>query len=372
MIRFFSNHAWAGKLGKTPKLFTPGPLNTSAPVKQAMLVDYGSRTGVMINAQKYIRKTLLETCNVSQEKGYECVLMQGSGTMAVESVLSSVVSGKMLILSNGAYGKRMARMAKIHNIPYDILEFPETQSVCTNMIKDHLKDNCYDFVATVHHETTVGVLNDVAEISALIPPQTTFIVDSMSGLGAFPVDLEETRIDYLVSSSNKNFEGVPGFAFVLANRDKLSCQGGTPKTLSLDLLSQWHQLEANGQFRFTPPTHSLMAFQEALREFKLEGGSSRRLHRYNENAHILRKGMESLGFKAVNHSPIISTFLYPEGFDFEDFYEKLAEESIYIYPGKMTEADCFRIGTIGQLYEDDIHELLYTIKGLLNKTNKNL
>lgn len=366
MKRFLSNHAWTGKLWRAGKLFTPGPLNTSAPVKQAMLVDYGSRTGVMINAQKYIRKTLLETCNVSQEKGYECVLMQGSGTMAVESVLSSVVSGKMLILSNGAYGKRMATMAKIHDIPYDILEFPETQSVCTNRIRSHLNVNRYDFIATVHHETTVGVLNPIDEISAIIPSGTTFIVDSMSGLGAFPVDLDTSKIDYLVSSSNKNFEGVPGFAFVLANRDKLVEQGKAPKTLSFDLLSQWEGLEANGQFRFTPPTHSLMAFQEALREFKLEGGSSKRLNRYNENANILRKGMESLGFKAVNHSPIISTFLYPDDFDFEDFNEKLAEESMYIYPGKMTEADCFRIGTIGQIYEDDIHELLDKIKEIIN------
>ena len=159
---------------------------------------------------------------------------------------------------------------------------------------------------------------------------------------------------------------MPGFAFVLTNRDKLVEQGKAPKTLSLDLLSQWEGLEANGQFRFTPPTHSLMAFQEALREFKLEGGAQRRLHRYNENACQLRKGMESLGFKSVNDSPIISTFLYPDDFDFDEFYEKLAEESMYIYPGKMREADCFRIGTIGQIYEDDIHELLQKIEDILN------
>ena len=365
MKRFLHSMHAAEKLWKTPQLFTPGPLNTSTAVKQAMLIDYGSRTDAIINAQQNIRRILMETCNVSQEKGYECVLMQGSGTMAVESVLSSVVSGKMLILSNGAYGKRMAAMADLHNIAYDIVEFPETESVCTAKVKEHLKENFYNFVATVHHETTVGVLNNVSEISAIIPPETTFIVDSMSGLGAFPVDLDTSNIDYLVSSSNKNFEGVPGFAFVLANREKLVAQGKAPKTLSLDLLSQWEGLEDNGQFRFTPPTHSLMAFQEALREFKLEGGSSKRLHRYNENASILRKGMESLGFKAVNHSPIISTFLYPDDFDFEDFYEKLAEESIYIYPGKMTEADCFRIGTIGQIYEADIHKLLRKIQEII-------
>ena len=158
---------------------------------------------------------------------------------------------------------------------------------------------------------------------------------------------------------------MPGFAFVLANREKLIEQGNNPKTLSLDLLNQWYGLESNGQFRFTPPTHSLMAFQEALREFKVEGGSSRRLHRYSKNASILRKGMEKMGFEAVNHSPIISTFLYPDDFDFEDFYDKLAAESMYIYPGKMTEADCFRIGTIGQIHEEDIHELLENIKDII-------
>lgn len=137
MKRFLSNRAWAGKLCNGPKLFTPGPLNTSAPVKQAMLVDYGSRTDATINAQKNIRRTLLETCNVSQETGYECVLMQGSGTMAVESVISSIVSGKMLILSNGAYGKRMATIAKLHNIPHDLLEFPETEPVCIDKVQEH-------------------------------------------------------------------------------------------------------------------------------------------------------------------------------------------------------------------------------------------
>ncbi|MFQ5792967.1 MAG: 2-aminoethylphosphonate--pyruvate transaminase, partial [Acidobacteriota bacterium] len=352
---------------KDKALFTPGPLTTSRAVKQAMLRDVGSRDVELIELVRDIRRRLLELARVSAED-YAAVPMQGSGTFALESVVSSAVppQGKLLVVINGAYGRRMVQIASVLGIDHGSLFFPENGLPDVKEIRRALQDDePITHVAMVHCETTTGIVNPIRAIGSVVKESgRIYIVDAMSSFGAIPIDLERDHVDFLVSSANKCIEGVPGFAFVLARKKALLASEGLARSLSLDLFSQWQGLEENGQFRFTPPTHVLLAFHQALLELEAEGGVEGRAARYRENHETLLSGMRDLGFKEYV-SPelqgyVITSFLYPDHprFDFEDFYRRLSEKGFLIYPGKLTEAHCFRIASIGRIFPNDVDALL--------------
>jgi len=355
---------------KDKPLFTPGPLTTSATVKQAMLRDLGSRDIEFIETVRDVRRRLLAIAGVSQAQGFEAILMQGSGTFVIESVISSVMprDGKLLVIINGAYGERIGKMARIHGIETIVLKYRENELPRSDDIDAALDDSSIAMVAVVHCETTSGIMNPIEEIGQVVRKHDRrYFVDSMSAFGAVPFDFEACAVDYLVSSANKCIEGVPGFGFAICRRDVLLETEGRARTLSLDLLEQWRGLESNGQFRFTPPTHAILAFDQALRELEAEGGVSGRADRYRKNHELLVVGMRKMGF--VEYVPvelqgyIITSFRYPDhpNFEFEPFYSMLNDRGFVIYPGKVTDADCFRIGNIGHLFTDDIQELLNAI-----------
>ncbi|MGV8090605.1 MAG: 2-aminoethylphosphonate--pyruvate transaminase [Mangrovibacterium sp.] len=360
---------------KDKLLFTPGPLTTSYTVKSVMLRDLGSRDHEFIDTVKSVRSDLLELAGVSKREGYEAVLMQGSGTFGIESVISSVVpdDGHILIIINGAYGERISKMAKVHHIEQTRMVFEEDEQPSLSRIEQELQRNSIiTHVAVIHCETTTGIINPVEEIGALVKRYgKTFIVDAMSSFGAVPVNVKEAGIDFLVSSSNKCIEGVPGFSFTIAGHDALMRAKGIARTLALDLYAQWEGLEKDGQFRFTPPTHAILAFRQAIDELKKEGGVSGRAGRYSRNHQQLVKGMRRLGFKEYlpveKQGYIITSFHYPEDprFDFKEFYNRLNDENQVIYPGKLSKVDCFRIGNIGQIYPEDIDVLLNCIEKVL-------
>lgn len=360
---------------RSPKLlFTPGPLTTSETVKQAMLRDLGSRDAEFLQIVSRIRRRLLELGNAA-DGSYEAVLMQGSGTFAVESVISSVIpaEGKLLIAVNGAYGQRMAKIASVLRIPVRTVVFSEAEPVETGRIGDELAgDPVVTHVAVVHCETSTGILNPVADLGKMVREEgRTFIVDAMSSFGGLPVDVRESCIDFLISSANKCIQGVPGFGFALARRDLLVEAAGCARSLSLDLVAQWKGLETDGQFRFTPPTHALLAFSRALDELESEGGVPGRAARYAANHRVLMEGMNELGFNPYlsceHRSHIITAFRFPAhaNFDFPAFYHRLSALGFVIYPGKVSNADCFRIGTIGHIFPEDVRELLTAIRSAL-------
>jgi 2-aminoethylphosphonate-pyruvate transaminase len=256
----------------------------------------------------------------------------------------------------------------------DVIEYSETQVVDPEEVAKAVAATKYSHVGVIHHETTAGTLNPIEAIGKAVKaadPSVSLFVDSMSAFGAYSIDLEAAGVDYLVSSANKNIEGVPGFAFALARNDKLQSEGKFARSMSLDLLAQWKGLEGNGQFRFTPPCHALLAFRQALAEHEAEGGVSGRYSRYAANFGILKDGMAKMGFHPYldeeAQGVIITTFLFPDdkNFDFQRFYEELSARSLVIYPGKLTKADCFRLGTIGRLYPHDIKHLVSAIKDVL-------
>lgn len=356
-------------------LFTPGPLTTSATVKAAMLEDVGSRDYVFVNAVKEIRNELLALGHVSREMGYEATLIQGSGTFGIESVISSAVgrNDTLLVLANGAYGERIVKMALVHQINHHVLRFPENEIVTPEATAQFLKAHPeVTHVACIHSETTTGLFNPVGAIGAVCKAHhKVFIVDAMSSFGGVEMDIAALQIDYLVSSSNKCIEGVPGFAFAIIKKSELEKCKGQGRTLSLDLYDQWAGLEANGQFRFTPPTLSIMAFRQAMKELAEEGGIPAREQRYKTNKSILDTGMAALGFRRYLDDSIqghiITSFLYPADpkFNFERFYQKLNDRGLIIYPGKLGKTDAFRIGNIGQIFPDDVRSLLQGIKEVL-------
>ncbi len=359
---------------KDKPLFTPGPLTTSRTVKQAMLRDLGSRDSEFITVVRSIRERLLKIAGV--EKGtHEAILLQGSGTYSVESIFSSTVprSGKVLILVNGSYGERMIKICDVLNIPKVVLRNPENEVPNLESLREELaKDPEITHVAAVHCETTTGIINPIQLIGEIVKGHgRIYFVDAMSSFGAVPIDFEACGVDYLVSSANKCIEGVPGFGFIIARMDEFMKTERYARSLSLDLYAQWKGLESNGQFRFTPPTHSLLAFHQALIELEDEGGVAARAARYRKNHEVLVKGMRELGFKEYLKSDlqgyIITSFLYPDdsNFSFETFYNQLNDRGFVIYPGKLSQADCFRIGSIGRLSGYDFTALLLGIEKAL-------
>jgi 2-aminoethylphosphonate-pyruvate transaminase len=361
---------------KDKALFTPGPLTTSQTIKQAMLRDLGSRDVTFIQMVADIRRRLVQIAQASDET-YTAVIMQGSGTFGIEAVISSVVpaDGTLLVLVNGAYGERMAKMAQIHHIPLIVQQCPEDQTPDLAELKKVLGENpAISHVAVVHCETTTGIINPIESIGAVAKEHgCTYIVDAMSSFGAYPIIVGGSEMDFLVSSSNKCIEGVPGFSFVIARKQALLTSKGQARTLAMDLFAQWEGLEKDGQFRFTPPVQVLLAFHQALVELEAEGGPVMRGARYRANYEMTMEGMLALGFKPYLNTGkrgyTITSFYYPDHpkFSFKAFYEKLSDKGCVIYPGKLTHADCFRIGHIGRLDQSDVSVLLSAVKSTLSE-----
>ena len=363
---------------KNYKLLTPGPLTTTDTVKKEMLFDHCTWDDDYKQITQEIRKELLKLAHVSEED-YTVVLMQGSGTFGVESVLTSVIGEdeKLLIAANGAYGKRMASIAEHAKIDYVLYEENFDKVPDAGKIAEYLDEDAkITHVAMVHSETTSGILNDIESVAKVVKERgKTFIVDAMSSFGGVDIQVGEIGIDFIISSANKCIQGVPGFSFIICRRDKLMESKGKARSLSLDLYDQWETMEKDGKWRYTSPTHVVLAFRQALRELEEEGGIEKRQERYEKNNQILIENLAELGIRpyvgADVQGPIITTFYYPEhyNFSFQDMYQYIKERGYAIYPGKVTDADTFRIGNIGEIYPEDMVKVTAIISEFLKERN---
>ncbi|WP_421307495.1 2-aminoethylphosphonate--pyruvate transaminase [Aeromonas veronii] len=352
-------------------LLTPGPLSTTATVRAAMLQDSCTwdadyNQGVV----EPIRRELVRLATGPEyQSDYSAVLLQGSGSYVVESVLGSAIGVDecLLIINNGAYGARMGEMARCLGLRHHELDCGETTrpepAAIEAMLARHPE---ITHLAMVHCETTTGMLNPLEEVAALCQRRgIRLIVDAMSSFGGIPIDMGRLGIEFLISSANKCIQGVPGFGFVIARRAALAACAGRARSVSLDLHAQWQTMELQGgKWRFTSPTHTVLAFAQALRELDEEGGIEARHQRYSENQRTLVAGMAALGFAPLLpeqwQSPIITAFYSPAHPDyrFADFYQRLKAQGFVIYPGKVSQADCFRIGNIGDVTPERVRELL--------------
>jgi 2-aminoethylphosphonate-pyruvate transaminase len=357
-----------------PYLLTPGPLTTSLVTKQAMLRDWGSWDTDFNRVTAEIRQGLLQMAGVHDDN-YACVPLQGSGTFAVEAALATAIArdGKALVLMNGAYGKRATQILDYLGRDYIALDkgdyLPPQPEEVAELLETH--PDVTD-VFLVHCETSSGILNPLREIADVVKAHGKhLILDAMSSFGAVPLTVDTIPFDVMVSSANKCIEGIPGFGFVIIRRALLEQSKGRAHSLSLDLLEQWQYMERTGQWRFTPPTHSVVAFRKALEQHVAEGGVAGRQARYTKNRDTLVAGMRAMGFQTLLEdrwlSPIITTFFSPThpNFEFTRFYNELKARQFVIYPGKLTIAESFRIGCIGQIDERIVGQLLRAIADAL-------
>jgi 2-aminoethylphosphonate-pyruvate transaminase len=358
-----------------PYLLTPGPLTTSLSVKQAMLHDYGSRDATFIELNARILERLVAIVN--GQGRYVTVPLQGSGTFVVEAMIGVFVpaDGKLLILINGAYGKRIAKICDYYKRSYLVQETAEDVPVDTAQLDATLDEDAdISHVVVVHCETTSGILNPLSEVSKIVARHgRSLLIDSMSAFGALPVDSSEIEFDAVVASSNKCLEGAPGMGFCVAREDALEKTEGNSPSLVLDLYEQWRAMQKTRQWRFTPPTHVLLAFDQALTEYEEEGGVAGRGGRYRANCDLLVSGMRDMGFSTLLpdelQAPIIVTFHMPGNpeFDFNAFYDGLKDQGYVIYPGKLTVADSFRMGCIGRLDQQQMQGALAAVRAMLDR-----
>ncbi len=382
-LRGVSNYEWsyinlimmANSETGDPILLTPGPLTTSASVKRAMMHDYGSRDRYFLDLNEQVLERLVAM--VQGQDSHVAVPLSGSGTTLVESILGSFVpkGGKLLIGINGAYGRRMAKICEYHGRCHVCLWFDEDRPVDPGQVDATLEqDKAITHVAIVHSETTSGILNPLEEIAEVVAAHGKgLLIDSMSAFGAIPLDARKVSFDALGVSSNKCLEGVPGIGFCIARRTALASTAGNSLSLTLDLYDQWHVMQTQRQWRFTPPVQVILALHQALDELDQEGGVIARETRYRANCRVLVDGMREMGFRTLLadalQAPNIVTFHMPQDqkFHFDRFYGLMQSQGFVIYPGKLTEVDSFRMGCIGHLTPQDMHTALAAVRHALDR-----
>jgi 2-aminoethylphosphonate-pyruvate transaminase len=347
-------------MSSEPYLLTPGPLTTSRRTREAMLQDWGSWDVDFNRITGRIRGRLLEI--VGGTGTHECVPLQGSGTFAVEAALGTLVPrghGHVLVPQNGAYCQRIARICRILGRKVTTIDYAENQQVTVADVDRALSvDQSITHVALVHCETSTGILNPLSEIAAVVARLGRgLIVDAMSSFGALEIDARKVPFDAVIAASGKCLEGPPGMGFVIARRAALEQSEGNSHSLAMDLHDQWVYMQKTTQWRFTPPTHVVAAFDCAIEQFLEEGGLAARGARYAANCRTLLEGLGRLGLKsflpAEIQAPIIVTFHAPEvpGYQFKSFYDAVKQRGYILYPGKLTTLETFRVGCMGQLGE---------------------
>jgi 2-aminoethylphosphonate-pyruvate transaminase len=360
---------------RDPILLTPGPLTTSLATKCAMLRDWGSWDSSFNAITASVRERVLGM--VSGEHSHVCVPMQGSGTFSVEAAVNTLVprDGHLLVLINGAYGKRLARLAQMMGRRTSVFETAEDVPTTARDVERLLTaDPSVTHVGLIHCETSTGILNPLAEIAAVVARHgKSLIVDAMSSFGALPIDAGTMPFDALIAASGKCIEGPPGMGFVIARRAALEAAAGNSTSLSLDLHDQWQYMERTTQWRYTPPTHVVAAFAAALEAHAAEGGPVARLARYARNCDMLVSGMKALGFRpfldAAIQAPIIVTFHAPADtrYTFREFYDRVREKGYILYPGKLTQVETFRVGCIGAIGPDEMRQAVNAIGDTLRE-----
>jgi 2-aminoethylphosphonate-pyruvate transaminase len=355
-------------------LLTPGPLTTSLRTKLAMLKDWGSWDSDFIAITARVRQSLLDI--VHGHDSHVVVPLQGSGTFSVEAAVATVVprDGHVLVLDNGAYCKRAAKLSHLMGRRTTVVPFAEDAAISPEVLQTHLlADKSITHVVMIHCETGAGVLNPLQAVADVCQAHGKgLIVDAMSSFAALEIDARKVHFDALVAASGKCLEGVPGMGFVFIRKAILPQCEGNNCSLAMDLYDQYIYMEKTGQWRFTPPTHVLVALNEAIEQFEEEGGQTARLKRYQSNCSTLVDGMAALGFKPfldpAIQAPIIVTFHVPADprYQFKTFYDIAKKNGFILYPGKLTQVETFRVGCIGAIgpveMAQAVHAIALTLK----------
>jgi 2-aminoethylphosphonate-pyruvate transaminase len=359
--------------GRDPILLTPGPLTTSLATKAAMLRDWGSWDASFNAVTARVRARL--TAIVNGGGTHVCVPMQGSGTFSVEAAVNTLVprDGHLLVLINGAYGRRLARLTEMMGRRLTVFETAEdVPTTAADVARKLDADPSITHVGLIHCETSTGILNPLPEIAETVAQRgRRLIIDAMSSFGAIPIDAKTVPFDALIAASGKCIEGPPGMGFVFARKSALEQCAGNSTSLSLDLHDQWTYMEKTTQWRYTPPTHVVVALDAALEQYLAAGGQAARLARYAANCDTLIAGMKEMGFRpfldARIQAPIIVTFHAPADprYAFKAFYDKVRDKGFILYPGKLTQLETFRVGCIGAIGPEEMRHAVNAVRDAL-------
>ncbi len=360
---------------RDPILLTPGPLTTSLATRAAMLRDWGSWDEAFNAVTAEVRAKLCHIVNARDT--HVCVPLQGSGTFSVEAAVNTLVprDGHLLVLINGAYGKRLARLAQMmgrNTTTFETAEdVPTTPADVDGLLA---RDPTITHVGLIHCETSTGIENPLSTIAAVVARhKRALIVDAMSSFGALPIDAQAVPFDALIAASGKCVEGPPGMGFVFVRKRVLERCEGSSSSLAMDLYDQWVYMEKTTQWRFTPPTHVLVALNAALDQFVAQGGQRARLARYRANCETLLAGLAELGLRSFLRpsiqAPIIVTVHAPEDprFTFKDFYARVRDKGFVLYPGKLTQVETFRVGCIGAIGPDEMRSAVHAMADALKE-----
>src|SRR5215468_6829062 len=360
---------------RDPILLTPGPLTTSLATKSAMLRDWGSWDAAFNAVTANVRRKLADI--IHSHDTHVCVPMQGSGTFSVEAAVNTLVprDGHLLVLVNGAYGTRLAKLTKMMGRRLSTFETAEDVPTTPHDVDRLLTaDTSITHVGLIHCETSTGILNPLPEIAAVVARhRRSLIVDAMSSFAAIGIDARTTPFDALIAASGKCVEGPPGMGFVFVRRSVLEKCAGNSTSLSLDLFDQWTYMERTTQWRYTPATHVVVAFNAALDQLRAEGGQPARLARYVRNYEALVAGMSELGFRPFLdpriQAPIIVTFHAPADsrYAFKEFYERVRDKGFILYPGKLTQVETFRVGCIGAIGPEEMRQAVHAVRDTLRE-----
>ena len=358
---------------RDPILLTPGPLTTTLTTKAAMLRDWGSWDASFNVVTARVRERL--TAIINGRDTHVCVPMQGSGTFSVEGAVNTLVprDGHVLVLINGAYGKRLARLTEMMGRRLSVFETADdVQTTAADVARLLDADASITHVGLIHCETSTGILNPLPEIADVVAKRgRSLIVDAMSSFGAIPIDAKKIPFDALIAASGKCIEGPPGMGFVFARKTVLERCAGRSTSLALDLYDQWTYMERTTQWRYTPPTHVVAAVDAALEQYIAAGGQPARYRRYASNCETLISGMTEMGFKVFLdpriQAPIIVTFHAPADpkYAFKPFYDEVRHRGFILYPGKLTELETFRVGCIGAIGPEEMRQAVNAVRDSL-------
>ena len=365
---------------RDPILLTPGPLTTTLTTKAAMLRDWGSWDASFNAVTARVRERL--TAIINGRDTHVCVPMQGSGTFSVEGAVNTLVprDGHVLVLINGAYGKRLARLTEMMGRRLSVFEtaddVPTTAADVARLLD---ADASITHVGLIHCETSTGILNPLPEIADVVAKRgRSLIVDAMSSFGAIPIDAKKIPFDALIAASGKCIEGPPGMGFVFVRKTVLEQCAGRSTSLALDLYDQWSYMERTTQWRYTPPTHVVVAVDAALEQYIAAGGQPARYRRYAANCETLISGMTEMGFRvfldARIQAPIIVTFHAPADpkYAFKPFYDEVRNRGFILYPGKLTQLETFRVGCIGAIGPEEMRHAVNAVRDSLRALGINV
>ena len=354
-------------------LFTPGPVNVASNVRTAIAKeDICHREADFDYLLQSIEQKLMQLFEIKNTANYRAVVITGSGTAANESMLSSAVGEKnILILSNGEFGERLYNTSKIHNKNTYLLDFGWGNKINTSEVETYLKENKIDVIAMVHHETSSGMLNSLYDIGTLSKANgSILIVDGVSSAGAETINMEQNHIAFFSSSSSKAIGSYSGLSFVIGRKEEFEkLKSYSEKSTYLNLYKFYHFISTVSQTPNTPAIHLFFALEQALINI-LDEGISNRYASIQNKASLLRRGMLKCGLtfliKEKEMCSMLTSVNIPAHIDVTQFRNRLREKSIIVYEGKgCFRGKVFQVGNIGDLSHDDIQFFIDSLRDVL-------